>query len=191
MLCGESSGCLTNPPPPPSVSLPEDSASEAWPSRCSGKPFIPTPVSGWSRHMPTAAAHIVYRSVTDWSGASLTCVMLVTRSWSIAEPTPKPPTRITPAAAVTAPTFSARRGPASASWIAQVSTVAIHAPRLKESASGTSSASAEQAAITRCRTGVRPSASPTAQIRPNATTVAMPITSCGPKVPTARMFSPW
>ena len=59
MLCGERSGWRRKPAPAPSVSLPDDSASEACPSRWSGKPFSPTPVSGWSRHMSTAAAHIV------------------------------------------------------------------------------------------------------------------------------------
>ncbi len=191
MLCGESRGCLRKEAPAPSVSLPEDSASEAWASRCSGKPFNPTPVSGCSRHMPTAAAHMVYRSVTDWSGASATCVMLVIRSWSIAVPTPNPPTRITPAAATAAPTFNARRVPASTSWTVHVTAVAIQAPRLKDSASGSRRASAHPAATTRCRTAVRPSASPVAHTSPKDTTVAMPITSCDPKVPTARIISPW
>ncbi|CAM5624832.1 hypothetical protein STENM327S_02283 [Streptomyces tendae] len=59
MLCGDSSGCLRYPAPAPSVSLPEDSVNEACASRCSGKPFSPTPVSGRSRHIPAAAAHIV------------------------------------------------------------------------------------------------------------------------------------
>lgn len=73
----------------------------------------------------------------------------------------------------------------------QVRTVAIQAPRLKESASGSSSTRAHPEAMTRCRADTRPSAIPTAHTRPSETAVAMPITSCGPKVPTARMFAPW
>lgn len=191
MLCGESSGCLLYAVPAPPMSLPEERASEAWPSRWSGKPFSPTPVSGWSRHMSTAAAHMVYRSTTDWSGASVTCVMLSTRSCSIAVPTPSPPTRITDTAATTAPTFTARRSPANVSWAPHARAVAIHAPRLNDSASGGSSASAHTTADVRCRTGPEPSASASAHTSPKATTVAMPITSVGPKVPTARTSSPW
>jgi len=72
MLCGESSGCRWKPAPAPAVSLAAESASEEWLSRYAGKPLSPTPVTGRSRHMSVAAAHIVYRSVTDWSGASVT-----------------------------------------------------------------------------------------------------------------------
>ncbi|CAM5422329.1 hypothetical protein SVIOM74S_01851 [Streptomyces violarus] len=121
----------------------------------------------------------------------MTWAMLSIRSCRSAEPTPNPPTRITPAANVAATTMSARRSPASTSWRVHVRTVAIHAPRLKESASGSSSTKAHAVAATRCRTDTRPSAIPTAHTRPRETAVAMPITSCGPKVPTARMFSPW
>lgn len=41
------------------VSLPDDSASEAWPSRWAGKAFSPTPVTGCPLHMSPAAAHMV------------------------------------------------------------------------------------------------------------------------------------
>ncbi len=58
-VVGESRGCLRKAAPAPSVSLPEDRANDALPSRCSGKPFKPTPVSGCSRHIAVAAAHIV------------------------------------------------------------------------------------------------------------------------------------
>lgn len=70
--------------------------------------------------------------------------------------------------------------------------VAIHTPRLNESTSGSTSASETPPAIRRTRCG-SPGASATAvaTTSPNATTVAMPMTSPGPKVPTARTSWPW
>ena len=99
--------------------------------------------------MSTAAAHMVYRSTTDWSGASGTCAMLPMRSCSGVVPAPNPPTRTTPAATRAAPTRSARRSPDSTSSTQQVTAVAIHAPRLKDSASGRTSAAAHPAATVR------------------------------------------
>ncbi len=190
MLCGDSSGWRRKACPAPSVSPADDSASEAWPSRCAGKPFRPTPVTGCPRHMSPAAAHIVYRSTTDWSGASVTCVMLVSRSSSAAAPSPNPPTSTTEAATAATNTFSACRTPASSSCAPQATAVAIQAPRLKDRASGTSSASAHPAAMSRGRRSRAPSARPVAATTPKATTVAIPITYDGPNVPTARMSAP-
>ncbi len=59
MLCGDSRGWRWKSCPAPAVSLAEDSAREAWESRCSAKPLGPTPVSGFSRQIPAAAAHMV------------------------------------------------------------------------------------------------------------------------------------
>ena len=116
--------------------------------------------------------------------------MLLIRSWSIAVPTPNPPTRTTVAAATAANTFTARRIPASANCAPHVTAVAIHAPRLNDSASGSSSTSVHTAAAVRCRAGPDPSASPSAHTSPKDTTVAIPMTSVAPKVPTARISSP-
>lgn len=68
--------------------------------------------------------------------------------------------------------------------------MAIQAPRLNDSASGTSSTSTHPVATSCCRRSRAASASPVAATMPSATTVAMPITSDGPNVPTARMNAP-
>lgn len=87
-------------------------------------------------------------------------------------------------------TRAARRGPESSSWMPQASTVAIHAPRLNDRTSGRKSSPAQTSAAVRVRPGPLPSAIPVTMTSPYDTTVAMPITSVGPKVPTARMSSP-
>lgn len=94
--------------------------------------------------------------MTDWSGASVTCVMLASR-WVIScEPTPTPPTSSTAQAASTAKTRTACRHPASRVIAASASAVAIHVPRLKETVSGTRSSAAHAAAPV--RTARRPGA---------------------------------
>ncbi len=118
--------------------------------------------------------------------------MEVSRSATISEPTPSPPTSTTPAAASARRTCTARRIPASAITSTAAPAVAIQEPRLKDSTSGTISSSAVPPAARRTRLGSPgASAAAVATTSPYATTVAMPMMSPGPKVPTARMSSPW
>lgn len=68
--------------------------------------------------------------------------------------------------------------------------MAIHAPRLNDTARGSTSSAEQASAQARCFAVAGASARPTAHTSPNDTTVAIPMTSPAPKVPTARMFSP-
>ncbi len=75
----------------------------------------------------------------------------------------------------------------------QAAAVEIHAPRLKERTSGTRSAAAVPSAAGRSHRGAPAGgASPAARATttPQETAEAIPMTSVGPKVPTARTFSP-
>ena len=89
-------------------------------------------------------------------------------------------------------TFSARRSPASTTWIAHATAVAIHAPRLKDTASGsTQQHRRSRSATARCRAASAP-----APARPRTPARTTPRSPCpsrppAPKVPTARISSPW